>query len=219
MFAFVSEDGIGHKGWRVDAKEDIAIIADTFANIDKIYIADGHHRAASAVKVGQLRRKQHPDYDGSCFHRTDQLLTEMEQETVRFMRNHYLEQDLYFMQYLMMRREQCEILRMIYRQICKLTLIPTQAKPLSDYLQTISDQYHETNDAVALLEELDALHRFYQEQPLPETREQFENRAILYAILSDLRSLLQIKQQFSVSLPKKGRGSSSFYRKQNFKTN
>lgn len=92
-------------------------------------------------------------------------------------------------------------------------------KPLSDYLQTISDQYHETNDAVALLEELDALHRFYQEQPLPETREQFENRAILYAILSDLRSLLQIKQQFSVSLPKKGRGSSSFYRKQNSKTN
>ena len=65
MFAFVSEDGIGHKGWRVDAKEDIAIIADTFAKIDKIYIADGHHRAASAVKVGQLRRKQHPDYDGS----------------------------------------------------------------------------------------------------------------------------------------------------------
>ncbi len=64
------------------------------------------------------------------------------------MRNHYLEQDLYFMQYLMMRREQCEILRMIYRQICKLTLIPTQAKPLSDYLQTISDQYHETNEAV-----------------------------------------------------------------------
>lgn len=164
-------------------------------------------------------KTEHPDYDGSCFHRTDQLLTEMEQETVRFMRNHYLEQDLYFMQYLMMRREQCEILRMIYRQICKLTLIPTQAKPLSDYLQTISDQYHETNDAVALLEELDALHRFYQEQPLPETREQFENRAILYAILSDLRSLLQIKQQFSVSLPKKGRGSSSFYRKQNFKTN
>ena len=65
MFAFVSEDGIGHKGWRVNAKEDIAIIADTFAKIDKIYIADGHHRAASAVKVGQLRRKQHPDYDGS----------------------------------------------------------------------------------------------------------------------------------------------------------
>ena len=65
MFAFVSEDGIGHKGWRVDAKEDIAAIADTFAKIDKIYIADGHHRAASAVKVGQLRRKQHPDYDGS----------------------------------------------------------------------------------------------------------------------------------------------------------
>ena len=64
MFAFVSEDGIGHKGWRVDETEDIAAIADTFAKIDKIYIADGHHRAASAVKVGLKRRAEHPDYTG-----------------------------------------------------------------------------------------------------------------------------------------------------------
>ena len=64
MFAFVSEDGIGHKGWSVDAKEDIAINADTIAKIDKIYIADGHHRAASAVKVGLKRRAEHPDYTG-----------------------------------------------------------------------------------------------------------------------------------------------------------
>ena len=32
--------------------------------MDSIYIADGHHRAASAVRVGQKRRKQHPGYTG-----------------------------------------------------------------------------------------------------------------------------------------------------------
>jgi len=36
----------------------------TFAGIDDIYIADGHHRAASAVKVGLKRREEHPDYTG-----------------------------------------------------------------------------------------------------------------------------------------------------------
>lgn len=65
MFDFVSEDGIGHRGWCIDREEDIAQIRDTFAVIDKIYIADGHHRAASAVKVGLKRRAEHPDYDGT----------------------------------------------------------------------------------------------------------------------------------------------------------
>lgn len=157
-------------------------------------------------------KTEHPHYDESCFTKTDQLLTEMEQETRIFIHNHYLENDLYFMRYLIMRREQCDILHTIYRQICKLTLIPEQAKPLSDYLQTVSDQYHEENDAVALLAELENLQEQYRHQKLPETRSQFENRAILYAILSDLRTLLQIKQTFYETLPKKGRGSSSFYK-------
>ena len=157
-------------------------------------------------------KTEHPNYDGSCFAKTNQLLTEMERETHIFIHNHYLENNLYFMRYLMMRREQCDILHMIYRQICKLTLIPEQAKPLSNYLQTISDQYHEKNDAVALLSELENLQEQYRHQKLPETRSQFENRAILYAILSDLRTLLQIKQTFYETLPKKGRGSSSFYK-------
>ena len=33
--------------------------------LSKIYIADGHHRAASAVKVGLKRRKENPGYDGT----------------------------------------------------------------------------------------------------------------------------------------------------------
>ncbi len=35
-----------------------------FAEIDSIYIADGHHRAASAVRVGLMRREANPGYTG-----------------------------------------------------------------------------------------------------------------------------------------------------------
>ncbi len=45
-------------------KDDIKTVKDSFASIDSIYIADGHHRAASAVKVGLKRRKENPDYTG-----------------------------------------------------------------------------------------------------------------------------------------------------------
>lgn len=64
VYDFVSEDGIGHRVWVISDKADVTMIEDAFAKIPSIYIADGHHRCASAVKVGLKRREQHPDYTG-----------------------------------------------------------------------------------------------------------------------------------------------------------
>jgi len=58
LYDFVSEDGIGHRVWRVAGKEQIKGIEDAFGQVPATYIADGHHRAASAVKVGLQCRKQ-----------------------------------------------------------------------------------------------------------------------------------------------------------------
>ncbi len=65
IFDFVSGDGIGHRGWKIDDGETIRELREIFRGIDRIYIADGHHRAASAVRVGLRRRAAHPDYDGT----------------------------------------------------------------------------------------------------------------------------------------------------------
>lgn len=64
LYDFTSPDNIRHVVWRIDADADIAAIAAAFAEIGSIYIADGHHRTASAVKVGLKRRAAHPDYNG-----------------------------------------------------------------------------------------------------------------------------------------------------------
>ncbi|MBR1931988.1 MAG: DUF1015 domain-containing protein [Lachnospiraceae bacterium] len=64
LYDFVSEDGIGHRVWKVANPDDISEIQEEFARIPAIYIADGHHRCASAVKVGLKRREAHPDYTG-----------------------------------------------------------------------------------------------------------------------------------------------------------
>ena len=61
----VADDEIGHRVWVIDGNEEIETIREQFENIPSIYIADGHHRAASAVKVGLKRREEHPDYDGT----------------------------------------------------------------------------------------------------------------------------------------------------------
>lgn len=64
LYDFVAEDGVSHRVWRIDAVEEVEKIAELFAAIPHIYIADGHHRAASAVKVGLKRRNENPNYTG-----------------------------------------------------------------------------------------------------------------------------------------------------------
>ena len=65
LYDFVSEDGIRHRVFRIGDLEKVQKIQEAFANIENVYIADGHHRAASAVKVGVKRRTEHPNYDGT----------------------------------------------------------------------------------------------------------------------------------------------------------
>lgn len=65
LYDFTAVDGISHTVWKIADKADVENIKEAFANIGEIYIADGHHRAASAVKVGLKRRKENPGYDGT----------------------------------------------------------------------------------------------------------------------------------------------------------
>ena len=54
-YDFVSEDGITHKVWLVDDDAEIESVEGYFAEMNAIYIADGHHRCASACKVSAKR--------------------------------------------------------------------------------------------------------------------------------------------------------------------
>ena len=65
LYDFTAVDGISHTVWKIADHKQVAQIQDTFASINEIYIADGHHRAASAVKVGLKRREEHPGYNGT----------------------------------------------------------------------------------------------------------------------------------------------------------
>ena len=64
VYDFISEDGIAHKIWLITEQNDITKLIEIFQKIPSLYIADGHHRNASAVKIGYKRREQKPDYTG-----------------------------------------------------------------------------------------------------------------------------------------------------------
>ena len=72
LYDFTGEDGVTHRVWRMAAASEEAACSQAyaglvaaFAKVPCAYIADGHHRAASAVKVGLARRESNPGYDGT----------------------------------------------------------------------------------------------------------------------------------------------------------
>lgn len=65
MYDFTADDGVRHRVWVIADGENIHMLQEAFESIGQIYIADGHHRAASAVKVGQKRRKESDGFDGT----------------------------------------------------------------------------------------------------------------------------------------------------------
>jgi len=64
LYDIVTPDGIGHTVWKLDNESAIYALAHLFDGVEALYIADGHHRTASAVRYGQARRAQAADATG-----------------------------------------------------------------------------------------------------------------------------------------------------------
>ncbi|HEK9100093.1 DUF1015 domain-containing protein [Bacillus cereus] len=64
IYQFTADDGVEHVIWKIAEADAISALVKLFEEIPSLYIADGHHRSASAVKVGLMRREQYPSYTG-----------------------------------------------------------------------------------------------------------------------------------------------------------
>jgi uncharacterized protein (DUF1015 family) len=65
VYRFVHEYGVEHTFWVVDDDASLRSIRDTFAAAGRLYIADGHHRAAAAARVAQMRRQKNAAHTGN----------------------------------------------------------------------------------------------------------------------------------------------------------
>jgi len=62
---FVAADGIRHQTWVIKDKSTIQKIHESLLKVNNFYIADGHHRSASAGIVGRERQKTNPNHKGN----------------------------------------------------------------------------------------------------------------------------------------------------------
>lgn len=79
---FQSEDEIFHRVWIIEDESNIQELIKEFEKIENLYIADGHHRTASAAEVAKMRRKAKPDYTGEEFNYFLSILYPMEETKI-----------------------------------------------------------------------------------------------------------------------------------------
>lgn len=123
-------------------------------------------------------------------------LDEFKQEAHEYQDNTFYSHPEYYIRYFDMRMEQCIILNNLHDNLKKLRSIPKQAGMIAEYMIYLADYVIEINIPG---KQLDRLHQIFEDmraEALPVTREEFENRALLYHVLMDLEDFLMAKAEF-----------------------
>lgn len=111
----------------------------------------------------------------------------------------------YYMSYFEMRLEQCNVLHDLHYELKKIRSHTIQAEQVAEYMLYLVDYVHEMNSPEEQIKYLEVMVEDMQNQPLPVTRDEFETRAILYHILTELEAFLVHKKRFVNALDDKQR--------------
>lgn len=106
----------------------------------------------------------------------------------------------YYIKYMEMRKSQAVILKTMMESARLLSGLPDQAQEIASFLEQIIVTLRESNNAVKLLNQLYDLRSRFKKEELPRSREEFEDRAVLYHMLSSLEQFLEFKRAFAAEL-------------------
>lgn len=140
------------------------------------------------------------DYNGDCFQKLDDMIREAENVARLNYANQFGTKDRYDLDYIAMRRKQKEVLFEMYKFVRQLRTTPDNIYLIANFLDDISLQFERNNTAEDLLRERQEIDRFMMTTELPKTREEFEDRALLFALLHQIKEFLEIKAEFQAAL-------------------
>jgi uncharacterized membrane protein YgaE (UPF0421/DUF939 family) len=118
----------------------------------------------------------------------------------RNLNNSLFSDNSYYVKYMDMRVQQLKALKNMRKHFERFSITYKQTEIIADFTLRLSNSIHEYNTAEGLLKSLQELRDSFAEMELPKTREEFENRAMLYQFLNDLEQFLIIKNEFKKNL-------------------
>lgn len=164
-----------------------ALIAETDAQIVKIL---------ERMSL-RIMDKDVSDYNGECFRVLEDMIYCSEKVAQENYNNQLDNTDVFDMDYIAMRRQQAQVLYEMYKKVRRMKEVPMTAERISDFLKNMSVVFHKNNDGQQLLEELEEMKNYMELQQMPVNREEFEDRARLFALMESMEEFLQIKASFA----------------------
>ena len=144
-----------------------------------------------------IAKEDRSDYTGACFDKLQEDILAGKKQAFAYMNNTFFQESKYFIDYMNMREQQTVVLRDIYKKIIHIRSLLPQTEQVSGLLYETAVSFGESNNARELLAKLAEVLGHMKDSPLPATREEFEDRAVLYGILMDLEYFLQLKKEFA----------------------
>lgn len=114
----------------------------------------------------------------------------------RNLNNYLFAESNYYVEYMEMRVQQLHTLKRMRGHFQRFFMTYEQTTMMAEFTEEVAKALHEDNTAEELLQGLGRLRENYKVMDLPKTREEFENRAMLYQFLNDLEEFLAIKYEF-----------------------
>ncbi|CAI3381259.1 aromatic acid exporter family protein [Enterococcus cecorum] len=163
-------------------KEDIKAIEEDFRTI--IFAMAAH---LNLEKIAPL--------DDACLDLRSKLRAALNQARIH-QKNQWISEEDYYSEYFSMRLAQLRILRDMVNLLIEIDIDGLFVDELRKVLISTAENFAEENDGKLILWQIEAVYQNYRQKPLPQTREEFENRALLFQFLQSFRSFVEIKAIF-----------------------
>lgn len=136
------------------------------------------------------------NYNGDCFYKLEKILRNAKNMAEENYNNQFGNKRDYDKDYIAMRERQYNELLDMYENAKNIKTTPQTAAYLAEFLNDMAKVFHEDNDGKLLMEKFRAMNDFMKEQPLPEGRQEFEDRARLFVLMRNIETFIEIKQLF-----------------------
>lgn len=137
-------------------------------------------------------------YDDIIIDRTEDLLKDTKNLANSIRENSLFKNEDYYISYVEMRIMQLECIKRMKKHFSRAYMQYEQTRLLSTFTQEVAVNLTADNDCVGLINDLIKLRNEYKNMELPKTREEFENRALLFQFLNDLEDFLIIKRDYKL---------------------
>ncbi len=135
-------------------------------------------------------------YNDQCFAELEKKADKAKKKAYENWENTLFSSDYREIEYIEMRERQIIVLKHMYNSIKMLKGMPAQTEKVAQIIGTVERDYHKGNLVDNLIQELERVFEDMKKERLPQNREEFEDRAVLYYIMKQLDELLRHKQQF-----------------------